>query len=236
MHDALSPEERAAFEAALEADPELRTETERQRELIHRLEAVRRRRWVAANLELRKRGNRWLWLAIAIFAVGASIAGYIYLAGKKATPPVKEPVQVLSPETPIALDTLSEPALAPKQKPPHTPQPPSKSLLAYQEALDAQEPIQYTAMGDEIEDQEAERLVNEALDLMREGRPDIAAEFLQPLLNDAGSFYRQDAEWLHALSWMPRDEDKARSMLAGIAQDYAHPYRLRALAVLEKMK
>jgi hypothetical protein len=72
--------------------------------------------------------------------------------------------------------------------------------------------------------------------LLRAEKTAQARKLLEPLMDDPASFYREDAQWLYALSRLPEDEEKARALLEAIAQNYAHPYRTKAMVLLEKMK
>ncbi|MBK6622457.1 MAG: hypothetical protein IPG32_16870 [Saprospirales bacterium] len=237
INDALSTEEKAAFERAMQADPELKTEIGRQRELLRRLEGMRRRQLVQQNIMLGTKGISLLWWLVSGIVACVVLVGVVLFFKIKEPSPLEE-IPLPPPQAPVAVETpgASDTMLKKAPTPALREKAPSKALLAYAKTLEAQDSIHYTAMGDAAEDRETERLLNRAISLMRDHKPEEARKILQSILEDTSTFYREDAEWLYALTWLPRNSAQAVSRLKEIEASFSHPYRTRAMVLLEGLE
>jgi tetratricopeptide (TPR) repeat protein len=242
LSDALDDAAKSAFERAMATDPELRRETEDQRNLIHRLQAMGHRQGIRRHVRIEEGALSTRWrLILLIAAVAAIAAAALVLSRKTATgeplPPENEATSSTI-EQPIAIESpAAEPELSPVEKKGKDERPGSlsKAMLAYMQTLQDQEFIQLTAMGEGDSDQNTEIALNRAIEWMRQGEPARAEKLLLPLLKTAPEDYRDDAEWLYALCWLPRDEAKADSLLKNIEKASDHPYRRKAMLLLDRL-
>lgn len=238
----LSAADYAAFEAALKEDPKLQEAVEEYRAIIEEINGIKLRQTVKENLQKPVppgwTGSR-LWVFSALIMVSFAVLIWLLLHPiHEVTPANLQSTPIQSNETPIAgqanQDTLLSPSF-PKPTNPNQAIDPSTSL-AYQEVVDQLEVIDNTLMGDEKKDASLEKLLNQAITLLKSGKSKAAIPLLEKAGNAKNDFYQDDTDWLLALAWLENDPDKSRELLQTIAQNTAHPYRVNALKLLAKMK
>jgi len=243
-----------AFEQALQNDPELRQAVERHRDMIGRLRALRLRETVKKNLVSPRAGGamsasvnrRFLAAAAAIVLLAAATYFWVTL-----TPGPQPPSVADNPATPPDSPAVQEkPRVAEQPAPPdtgqRTPTPPrndSETLtadrsvrIAFAETVRGLENIDYGVMGETQKDSLLENKLNTAIKYLKAGKPSRAIPLLENVLAQNNSLYQEDAEWLLALAWLPRDPARGKEQLKSIGQNSAHAYRVKALRLLNRFE
>ncbi|MBV6442804.1 MAG: hypothetical protein DYG98_26615 [Haliscomenobacteraceae bacterium CHB4] len=234
------------FESALASDTALQEAVARHRDMIARLGALRLRQTVKKNMVRPSEGGASFTVSRRLLAAAASLvlvaaAVYFWLQTPK---PVKPDIAGPAPVVPDTSAVVEMPP-TPDSPPPGTARPASPAetltkdnavLIACAEAVQQMSEIDYTTMGADEKDPVIERQLNNAIRLLRDKKPAQAGALLDAVLKKNNALYREDAEWLYALSWLMRDPAKGKNLLKNIEQDPAHGYRSNAIGLLEKIE
>lgn len=237
------------FEKALSENVALQQAVAQHRNMVARLHALRLRETVKKNMTRPFMHDVFFTFGRRLWVVAASIvlivsAMYFFLhepapantgiadlpPAPLNTPPTTDTPatpKITAPETPRSANpTLSE-HLASDQK----------VLAVCADALRQMEPIEYTAMGGSHEkDTLAEQQLNEAIQWLLAQKPARAEVHVDAVLKKNNALYQQDAEWLHALSWLMRDPAKGKNLLEKIERAPAHTYRRKAVSLLGNLE
>lgn len=254
LNGELSGDALDAFEQALQNDPELRQAVERHRDVIGRLRAIRLRETVKKNLVSPRAGgamsasvNRRLLAAAAAFVLLAA-ATYVWYT---LTPGPQPPDVADKPGTPLDSPAVQEKTRVAEQPPPpdtgqRTQTPPRTNgealtddrnvRIAFAETVRGLEHIDYGVMGETQKDSLVENQLNTAINHLKTEKPSKAIPMLESVLAKNNSLYQEDAEWLQALAWLPRDPARGKELLKNIGQNSAHAYRVKALRLLNRLE
>lgn len=252
LNGELSGDALGAFEQALQTDPELRQAVGRHRDMIGRLRALRLRETVKKNLVAPNAGgamafsiNRRLIAAAAAIVLLAA-ATYFWLSQTPQPPAIAD-----QPATPPDSPALREkPRVAEQPAPADTgqrTQPPPRTggetltanrraRIAFTETARGLEKIDYGVMGETKKDSILENQLNTAINYLKAEKPSKAIPLLENVLAQNHTLYREDAEWLLALAWLPRDPARGKERLETIAQDASHACRIKALRLLNRLE
>lgn len=234
------------FESAMTSDTALQQAVAQHREMVARLGALRLRQTVKKNLVRPSEAGVSFTISRRLLAAAASLvlvaaAVYFWLQTPKPDKPdIAGPAPIV-PDTSAVVETPP----TPDSPPPGTAHPalPAETLtkdnavlIACAEAVQQMSEIDYTTMGADEKDPVTERQLNNAIRLLRDKKPARAGASLDAVLKKNNALYREDAEWLYALSWLMRDPEKGKNLLKNIEQDPAHGYRSNAIGLLEKIE
>lgn len=235
------------FESALTSDTALQQAVAQHRDMIARLGALRLRQTVKKNMVRPSEGGASFTVSRRLLAAAASLvlvaaAVYFWL---QTPAPDKSDIAGPAPfplDSPAVVEKPVPPIPAPDTSRPDTPSPAetltkdNAVLIACAEAVQQMSEIDYTTMGADEKDPVIERQLNNAIRLLRDKKPAQAGAMLDAVLKKNNALYREDAEWLYALSWLMRDPAKGKNLLKNIEQDPAHGYRSNAIGLLEKIE
>jgi hypothetical protein len=247
----LPPAERQAFEAQMAADPALRAEVEAYRDMVNRLDGLRRREKVQANLAPAPALRVW-WLAlllVGLTGVVATVWGVRHWKREQEVPAV-QPSESITPQAADSIPVLQPPAeknTAPKAQDQVRPKAADAPPIAATEPLEADaallaacdaalmriDPFEAALRSSETTDQQAAQLLNRALALLKSHRPDAALTSLNQLTT-LPERYLPDREWLEALAQTMKKPTQGKVLMKRISDDAGHAYRLDAAKILLK--
>lgn len=251
LNGELSGDALRAFEQALLNNPELQQSVAQHRDTIGKLRALRLRETVKKNLVSPGAGgamaasvNRRL-LAAAAAAVLLAAATYFWfiqtpgppaIADHPVTPVDSPAVQQKPPiaEQPAPTDTGQQTQPRPQTRP-ETLTDDRQARMAFAETVRDLEKIDYGVMGETQKDSALENKLNTAINYLKAEKPSRAIPLLETAMAQNNALYQEDAEWLLALAWLPRDPARGKERLKTIAQNPAHAYRAGALRLLNRL-
>lgn len=246
----LHGEEREALLKAMEEDPALKLEVERQGKLMAMLEGMRLRDHVRKNKAgalRRGRSVRLLWLSVAA-ACALLVVAMLWMyktdredqakhapkPGMEGQGPPIAPNEDRATEPPASGDPVREippPEDGPKEMMVH-----AQVEELYHAELSRFDIPEQELMGEEGTDANGEAELRRALRSMREQRPSDALRILERMQDGSAEWYRDDVQWLIALCHLRLEYGKGVGEMDAIAGDPAHEYRLRAVQLLGKLK
>lgn len=242
LNGALEGPEAEAFENALQQDAQLQAAVERQRQIIAELDGMRLRQKIKQAAVKPAPGNKpWFLLSGVLVLILA--AAYWFLKPEapenppaietpqnSVTPPAQQPMAV-DPGTPGTPDNQPQPQI-PKQQPSVDP----AIQEVYASAVQDLEDIDMAVMGGAQKDAALEQKLNQAIKFLKTNRANSAVPLLESVLDANNDLYRDDAEWLLALAWLPRDVKTAKNRLNAIAQNADHSHRIDALRLIKRLE
>jgi tRNA nucleotidyltransferase/poly(A) polymerase len=248
LENELSVTERVAFESALRQDPSLQEAVEEHRAIIEEINGMRLRQIIKKNLQKPSPQvwtDRHLWAIGALLLIFTTALVWIYMPKQTETEttPRSAPMPNTN-ETPIAGQNKVDatPTKSPSTSPSPS-QPKNQDLpidlnasLAYQEAVDQLEDLDFALMGDAKKDVELEKQLNKAIALLKSYKSKAAIPLLEKVISANNAFYQDDADWLLSLAWLVNDPAKSKTRLQAIAQNTAHSYRINAIRLFSKLK
>jgi hypothetical protein len=247
LEDELSVAERVAFEAALQQDLLLQEAVEEHRAIIEEINGMRLRQTIKKNLQ---KPSPQVWAdwrlrtlaALLLIFTAALVWKYMPKQNEAEPTPQSAPTPNTN-ETPIASQnkvdaTPTNPSTNPSPLQPKNQELPvdPKASLAYREAVDQLEDLDYALMGDENKEVELEKQLNQAIALLKSGNSKAAIPLLEKVISANNALYHDDADWLLALAWLAIDPAKSKTRLQAIAHDVAHSDRIKAIRLLSKLK
>lgn len=246
---------RRDFEAALQGDAALQTAVARQREVIERLQAMRLRQKIKANMVRPVSGDVWplglynrLLIVFAALVLLSATLYFWFRHPEKGIPansapdgqtPAPQDIRTLEEKTPVA----EGPAPVSPQNPPKKQSTSDIEPLAADTAVRAAcaeiinrlERLDLNVMGDAQKDTSLENKLNDAVFFLKSEKPANAIPLLDSVLAADNAVYQEYAQWLQALAWLLRDPVQGKIYLGVIAADPAHPYRADALRLKRRL-